>query len=151
MTRTEDPDFDRWAFTDLRSLREEYLNGKPEAEKMVDWIESQMGFVEWIAQKTMQWSPRWQNFDMNGELRDNRNAGEIAHFAHPQDRAHVALNDPQTALSRVAADRKTLAECKRLLAVDGWEYTDTPELAQLVLDNMAEGYGWGELEYGEGA
>lgn len=114
MTDPTDPDFDRWAFTDLHHLREQYLDGKSEPTGLVDWLESQIGFVEWIAQRTMQAGPRWQNFDMDGELRDNTNAGTVAQFGHPQDRAHVALNDPAQALAEVDAKRRIIAAVNAL-------------------------------------
>lgn len=63
-----------------------------------------------------------------------------------QDARHIARHDPAAVLRRIAADRKTLAACEELLAMDpnGWEYTDTPELAEHVIRNLAEGWGWTE-------
>jgi hypothetical protein len=51
-------------------------------------------------------------------------------------------------LARIAADRRILAECQRILAVDGWEYTDAPELAATTVRLLASPYkgrdGWQE-------
>jgi hypothetical protein len=62
----------------------------------------------------------------------------------PAQAAHIAANDPAAVLRRIAADRKTLAACEEILAVDGWEYDDTPNLADATICNMAEGWGWSE-------
>lgn len=60
------------------------------------------------------------------------------------DVVHIARHDPQATLRRIAAERKTLAACEEILAVDGWEYDDTPNLADDTIRNMAEGWGWTE-------
>ena len=51
------------------------------------------------------------------------------------------LPEPEAVLCRVAAERKILAECKDLLAVDGWEFDDAPNLADTTICNLAEGWG----------
>lgn len=55
---------------------------------------------------------------------------------------HMARHDPAAALRRIAADRKLIAECEHLLAVDGWEYDDAPTLARTTIRAVAEGWGW---------
>jgi hypothetical protein len=58
---------------------------------------------------------------------------------------HIAANSPAALLRRIVAERKTLAACEEILAFDlGWEYTDTPELAEAVVRDLAEGWGWSE-------
>jgi hypothetical protein len=56
--------------------------------------------------------------------------------------------DADFVLARIAADRKILAECQRILAVDGWEYSDAPELAAMTIRLLASPYkgreGWQE-------
>lgn len=60
----------------------------------------------------------WQNLEMDGELRDDRNAGTIAMIPRRLVRAHIALHDPAAVLARVAAERDIL-----------WEHT--PEAYEL--------------------
>lgn len=55
---------------------------------------------------------------------------------------HIVLHDPEAVLRRINSERKTIAECKGLLAVDGWEYDDAPNLADTAICNLAEGWGW---------
>jgi hypothetical protein len=54
--------------------------------------------------------------------------------------AHMARHDPAAVLRRIAADRKTLDEIAR-----GVEYEAEP-LADIVIRNLAEGWGWTEEE-----
>lgn len=73
----------------------------------------------------------------------------IAYAAEWQDEAeanlrHIALNDPHSVLRRVTAERKILAACEEILAIDGWEYDDAPNLANETICNLAEGWGWTE-------
>ncbi|MEV7034616.1 DUF6221 family protein [Streptomyces sp. NPDC093272] len=58
---------------------------------------------------------------------------------------HIVRHDPEAVLRRIGAERRLLAECQQTLAVDGWEYTDTPELAERVIRGLAEGWGWTEV------
>lgn len=51
---------------------------------------------------------------------------------------------PHVVLRRIAAERETLAECKEVLAVDGWEYDDAPKLADATIRSLAKGWGWTE-------
>jgi hypothetical protein len=55
---------------------------------------------------------------------------------------HIVLHDPEAVLRRINSERKTLTECKDLVAVDGWEYDDAPNLADTTICNLAEGWGW---------
>jgi len=55
---------------------------------------------------------------------------------------HIASHDPAATLRRIAADRKLIEVCEEVLAVDGWEYDDAPKLAEHVISNLAEGWGW---------
>lgn len=57
---------------------------------------------------------------------------------------HIARHDPAATLRRIAADRKLIAVCEKVLAVDGWEYDDAPKLAEHVISNLAAGWGWTE-------
>lgn len=72
---------------------------------------------------------------------------QVAFTRGPQSYAnmvHIAANSPAAVLRRIAADRKLIAECEKILAVDGWEYDDAPTLAALVIKGIAEGWGWTE-------
>jgi hypothetical protein len=57
---------------------------------------------------------------------------------------HMARHDPAAVLRRIAADRKLLDECEEVLAIDGWEYSDAPDLAELAIGCVATGWGWTE-------
>lgn len=71
---------------------------------------------EVIACATRQASLSWQNFDMDGELRDSVNAGTVAHVPAEEDRVHIARHDPAQVLLEVAAKRAVLTHCTAMLA-----------------------------------
>lgn len=71
---------------------------------------------ETIARATRQASPSWQNFDVDGELRDSVNAGTVARVPADEDRAHIARHDPARVLADIAAKRRILARHKPILA-----------------------------------
>lgn len=73
------------------------------------WIAQQISEAERVARDTRQASLSWQNFDMDGELRDDFNAGTVAYIPHEEDRAHIARHDPAAVLRRCEADRRVLA------------------------------------------
>lgn len=58
--------------------------------------------------------------------------------------AFFEQTDPAAVLRRIGSDRKLIAECEKVLAVDGWEYDDAPNLAEATIRIIAEGYGWTE-------
>lgn len=91
--------------------------------------------------------PVWDWDDMAREVRDWDNAGTVAFLSvRPMYGPHIARHDPQATLRRIAADRKTLAACEEILAIDGWEYDDAPNLADATIRNLAEAWGWKEGE-----
>ncbi|WP_227979960.1 DUF6221 family protein [Nocardia spumae] len=51
--------------------------------------------------------------------------------------AHIARMDPERAVREVDGKRAIVAECASILEVDGWEYTDAPNLAWLTLYGLA--------------
>lgn len=55
---------------------------------------------------------------------------------------YIARHDPAATLRRIASERELLAKCEEVLAVDGWEYDDAPKLAEHVISDLAEGWGW---------
>lgn len=61
---------------------------------------------------------------------------------------HIALNDPAAVLRRVAGDRKTLDECVAAHDRDNW---GAAALASSVVRNLAESYGWTEVEEQRGS
>lgn len=71
-------------------------------------LERGLAEEERLARATVQWSQSWQDFTMDGELRDDENAGTIAMCLADQDRAHIARQDPKATLRRVEAIRKVL-------------------------------------------
>lgn len=54
----------------------------------------------------------------------------------------LLAGSPEDLSRRIAADRKLIAECEKVLAVDGWEYDDAPKLAEHVISNLSAGWGW---------
>ncbi|MEU8136092.1 DUF6221 family protein [Streptodolium elevatio] len=73
-------------------------------DDLVAWLTEQLDHDQRIAESTRQASPSWQNFDMDGELRDDVNAGTVC-IAGDADRAHIALHDPARVLREIAAKK----------------------------------------------
>ena len=73
-----------------------------------EFIEARIDEDEAIARSTVQRSQSWQDFTMDGELRDDENAGTIAIALAPQDRAHIASHDPARVLRQAEAIRRAL-------------------------------------------
>jgi hypothetical protein len=76
---------------------------------LVRWVRAQLAQDELIARGTGQPSTSWQNFDMDGELRDDFNAGTVAYTPQAETRAHIARHDPARVLREIDAKRKLLA------------------------------------------
>ncbi len=62
--------------------------------------------------------------------------------AHLAEALLIQSNSPGSVLRRIEAEREILAACRAVLAEDGWEYTDAPELAEVVTAGLAEAWGW---------
>lgn len=77
---------------------------------IVTWLGQQLDEDKRCALATGQASSSWQDFSMDGELRDSANGGTVAYVPRPEDRAHIARHDPASVLRRVGADRAILAE-----------------------------------------
>lgn len=58
--------------------------------------------------------------------------------------AHAERHSPDAVLGRIAAERKLIAACEEIFAVDGWEYYDAPDLAEKTITALAEAWGWTE-------
>lgn len=112
----------------------------------VEFVERRHGDMEWIAWEYFggrEWTAR------EGEILgpDGKLMAEVALGGGPQLTASVLIatnGSPAAVLRRIAAERETLAECKKVLADDGWEYDDAPKLADATIRSLAKGWGWTE-------
>ena len=77
-----------------------------------------------------------------GEPIESRKGRELADCGNLnlERAAFIAANDPTSVLARIAADRQILARCLKVLAVEGWEYSDAPELAEATIRDLAQPY-----------
>ncbi|MFF0597899.1 DUF6221 family protein [Streptomyces antibioticus] len=82
---------------------------------LVNFVSAQLEEDERIARGTRQPGTAWRNFDMDGELRDDANAGTVAYVPLEETRAHIAAWDPARVLMEIEADRELLAEYDRLI------------------------------------
>lgn len=81
---------------------------------LVGFLKARLDEDERLARGHRQPSPSWGDFDMDGELRDDVNAGTVAYIPHAGDRAHIARHDPARVLADVDAKRRTVdrhAQC----------------------------------------
>lgn len=115
---------------------------------LLAWLTTAMDAAQQDAEAAAEraWSPRWDYDDLVHEVRDLNNGNTLADIPLPEIGAFVVANDPAAALRRIAADRKLIAECEKVLAVEGWEYDDAPTLAEATIRITAEGYGRTENE-----
>lgn len=69
--------------------------------------------------------------------------GEASVFESTADAKLIAAHaSPTAVLRRIAADRERLEDCENILA--GWHYEETKTLAEDVIRNLAEAWGWTE-------
>ncbi|WP_327139279.1 DUF6221 family protein [Nocardia sp. NBC_01327] len=73
-----------------------------------EFIEARIDIEEATARGTVQASLSWQNFTMDGELRDSDNAGTIMMCVADEDRQHIAHHDPARVLRQCTALRAIL-------------------------------------------
>lgn len=78
-------------------------------DDLVAFLRARLKDDEDTAEATRQASLSWRNFDMDGELRDDANAGTVCIVPADEDRAHIARWDPQRVIAEVAAKRKLIA------------------------------------------
>jgi hypothetical protein len=75
-----------------------------------DWITEQVARAERIARAPQHPSPHWHYDHMCGEIRDDANAGTVAHLGRDDPAGvHIALHDPGAVLRRCEADCQILA------------------------------------------
>jgi hypothetical protein len=74
--------------------------------ELVVWLRAQLNEDERIARSAGLAS--WQNLDMDGELRDDVNAGTVAYTPRVETRAHIARHDPARVLREIDAKRQIL-------------------------------------------
>ncbi|MER6605853.1 DUF6221 family protein [Streptomyces sp. NPDC000927] len=80
---------------------------------------------EALAQNNGQWSTSWQNFTMDGELRDDANAGTVAYIPHEATRMHIARHDPARVLRETEAKRHLLDLHGIVHRNIGWQDSDS--------------------------
>lgn len=139
----------RWDWSDLHSLREAFFADSPQPRDAAGWLEAEHRFAEHLATSTKQWSPHWDNFDMDGELRDRENAGTILALGNPEDRAFIAYQDPAAVLRRIEAERELLASCSKAIDIGrrfhGDDYLNWSPWSKLALRTalgLAKAWGW---------
>lgn len=74
-------------------------------DDLVTFLRARLDEDEQVARGSGQPSLSWQNFDMDGELRDDANAGTVAAVPQEETRAHIARHDPARVLREVEAKR----------------------------------------------
>lgn len=77
------------------------------SDDLVAFLRARLDEDERVARSTKQNGLSWQNFEMDGELRDDRNAGTVASVI-PETREHIARHDPARVLREVEAKRRIL-------------------------------------------
>lgn len=77
-------------------------------DDLVQFLRARLDDDERVARGSAQPSLSWQNFDMDGELRDDANAGTVAMVPREETRAHIARHDPARVLREVEAKRALL-------------------------------------------
>lgn len=76
---------------------------------LVEWLREQLDEDDRIARGTGQPGTSWQGLEMDGELRDDANAGTVAYIPRAETRAHIARHDPARVLREIDAKRQVLA------------------------------------------
>jgi hypothetical protein len=112
-------------------------------DDLVQWLGQQLDEDERTARGTGQPSTSWQNVDMDGELRDDLNAGTVAYVPRGETRAHIAAWDPARVLREINAKRQALAHYARVcqLTKDGDEaYLLAEGVAAKQIQIMATAY-----------
>jgi hypothetical protein len=79
-------------------------------DELVRWLGEQLDEDERIARGTGQPGTSWRNFEMDGELRDDVNAGTVAYIPVEETRAHISEWDPARVLREIDAKRQLLAD-----------------------------------------
>lgn len=79
---------------------------------LVEWLREQLDEDDRIARGTGQPGTSWQGLEMDGELRDDANAGTVAYIPRAETRAHIARHDPARVLRETEAKRRTIALCE---------------------------------------
>ncbi|MFC8361109.1 DUF6221 family protein [Streptomyces griseorubiginosus] len=77
--------------------------------ELVKWLRAQLDEDELVARNTGQPGTSWRNFDMDGELRDDLNAGTVAYVPRVETRVHIARHDPARVLRESDAKRQIAA------------------------------------------
>ncbi|NEB42284.1 DUF6221 family protein [Streptomyces sp. SID14515] len=120
---------------------------------LVAFLKARLEDDEWVARGSGQPSLSWQNFDMDGELRDDANAGTVAMVPREETRAHFARQDPAHTLREVDAKHQLLdavladrhhvsadqyETCPRATAADGLDETTLAALDALNAERRHE-------------
>jgi hypothetical protein len=109
--------------------------------ELVVWLRAQLDEDERIARSAGLAS--WQNVDMDGELRDDVNAGTVAYTPRVETRAHIARHDPARVLREIDAKRDIvgdLAEVIRWAERKSLDYQDGADVCERTLKRLALPY-----------
>jgi hypothetical protein len=87
-------------------------------DDLVQFLRARLDEDETLAQNTGQWSTSWQDLTMDGELRDDVNAGTVAYIPHEATRTHIARHDPSRVLREVEARRRILDDVVPTMQAD---------------------------------
>lgn len=80
---------------------------------MVQFLRDRLDEDEQVARGHGQWSASWHQDDFVSEVRDDENAGTVAHVPNLGDLTHIARHDPARVLAEVDAKRRMLTVHKR--------------------------------------
>lgn len=94
------------------------------SERIAEFLRARYRDCEALALNHDQPSASWQNFDMDGELRDDYNAGTVAFVPRHKTRAHIARHDPVSVLTDLDSKRAMLddllSEKHAVIEDDNW-------------------------------
>ncbi|MCW7941671.1 hypothetical protein AAW14_06405 [Streptomyces hygroscopicus] len=115
--------------------------------RMLAWLRETLDAAEQAAQELERWThgAPFAAFMTDPIIGPFGGQDRIRNFATGQAVARLA--DPAAVLRRITAERKTIADCTRVLDNDHWG--ETAYLAEDTILNLAEGWGWTEETSGQ--
>lgn len=112
---------------------------------IVEFLEARMAEDEEVARASItrgegKWSVRGDH-DLDECVVEGADFKIYDEGGHDADQArHIAAHDPARVLAECAAKRAIIKECSSVLRSGGWEYSDAPDLAELVVGCLAAVY-----------
>lgn len=102
-------------------------------DELVQWLREQLDEDEQIARGTGQPGTSWQGLEMDGELRDDANAGTVAYIPRAETRAHIARHDPARVLREIDTKRRLIGRINTHATIMGWDEVHGDLLRSLAL------------------